>query len=198
MKWLLSLLGLTNKKSTTTNSTSEDNSFLKIKQTPGALHCQWQLREETKAMIDRGFGSKLFIRIRDISGDQSIASKTIEVRSSQTEASIDLPAAAGKILVDLGYRYDDDFISLEYQILNFGEKIHPSTALHRLVHPGITQHSSRDVRPCLHRQVLGWIRNGARTFLALVMPSKDATNKKRRRIVERFRPPRRRTLHTTL
>ena len=114
MKWLLSLLGLTNKKSTTTNSTSEDNSFLKIKQTPGALLCQWQLREETKAMIDRGFGSKLFIRIRDISGDQSIASKTI-----------DLPAAAGKILVDLGYRYDDDFISLEYQILNFGEKILP-------------------------------------------------------------------------
>ena len=125
MKWLLSLLGLTNKKSTTTNSTSEDNSFLKIKQTPGALLCQWQLREETKAMIDRGFGSKLFIRIRDISGDQSIASKTIDVRSSQTEASIDLPAAAGKILVDLGYRYDDDFISLEYQILNFGEKVLP-------------------------------------------------------------------------
>ena len=77
-------------------------------------------------MIDRDFDSKLFIRIRDISGDHSIASKTIEVRSSRTEASIGLPAAAGKILVDLGYRYDADFISLEYQILNFGEKvIHP-------------------------------------------------------------------------
>lgn len=126
MKWLLSLLGLTDKKSTTTNSKTKDDSFLKIKQTPGALHCQWQLREETKAMIDRGFGSKIFIRIRDISGDHSIASKTIEVRSNQTEASIDLPVAAGKILVDLGYRYDADFISLEYQILNFGKKvIHP-------------------------------------------------------------------------
>ena len=126
MKWLLSLLGLTGKKSTTTNSTTEDISFLNVKQTPGVLYCQWQLRQETKAMIERDFGAKVFIRIRDISGDHSIASKTIEVRSSQTKASIDLPAANGKILVDLGYRFDADFISLEYQILNFGEKvIHP-------------------------------------------------------------------------
>ena len=123
MKWLLSILGLTDKKTKTNKPILEDHSFLRVEQIPGALHCQWQLREETKAMIDRGFGSRLFIRIRDISGDHSIASKTIDVRSSQTEASIDLPAASGKILVDLGYRFDDDFISLEYQILNFGEKV---------------------------------------------------------------------------
>ena len=36
-------------------------------------------------------------------------------------------ATAGKILVDLVFRYDDDFISIEYQILNFGEKVtHPA------------------------------------------------------------------------
>ena len=126
MKWLLSIFGLTDKKTKTNQPTLEDHSFLRVKQIPEALLCQWQLRGETKAMIDRGFGSKLFIRIRDISGDHSIASKIIDVRSSQTEASIDLPAAAGKILVDLGYRYDDDFISLEYQILNFGEKVLPT------------------------------------------------------------------------
>ena len=123
MKWLLSILGIANKKKRSADPKIGDNSFFATKQTSGALRCQWQLRSETRAMIDREFGSTLFVRIRDISGDQSIASKTIEVRSNQTEASINLPAETGKILVELGYRFGADFISLEYQILNFGKKV---------------------------------------------------------------------------
>ena len=123
MKWLLSMLGFPSQKPKTVKPDTEEFSFLRTKLISGALRCHWQIRQETTAMIDRDFGSRLFIRIRDISGDHSSSSKTIEVLSSQTETTIELPASTGRILIDLGYRYGDDFITLEYQVLNFGQKV---------------------------------------------------------------------------
>ena len=122
MKWLLSKLGLFTKQSPQKNLETADASFLCVSHAQGTLICKWKLRDASKAMIARDFGSRLLIRIRDVSGDGSTSSKTIEASINQTETTIELPAAKGRVLVDLGYRLGPDFITLEYQFLDLGLK----------------------------------------------------------------------------
>ena len=48
---------------------------------------------------------------------------TLETTTSTNHADIHLPTTQGKILLELGYKaYKGDFITLEYKILNLGEK----------------------------------------------------------------------------
>ena len=122
MKWLLSMLGITSEKNEQQQPSFSDTSFFMVTQGQDQLICEWKLRSESKLMIQRDFKSRLFIRIRDTSGDKSISSKSIEVSLDRTKASIDLPSASGRILVDLGYKCGLDFITLEYQLLDFGPK----------------------------------------------------------------------------
>ena len=122
MKWLLSKLGLFTKQSPQKNLATADASFLCVSHAQGTLICKWKLRDASKAMIARDFGSRLLIRIRDVSGDGSTSSKMIEASINQTEATIELPAAKGRVLIDLGYRLGPDFITLEYQFLDLGLK----------------------------------------------------------------------------
>ena len=62
-------------------------------------------------------------RIRDISGDGTNASVTLETTTSTNHADIHLPTTQGKILLELGYKaFKGDFITLEYKIFNLGEK----------------------------------------------------------------------------
>ena len=122
MKWLLSKLGLFAKQSPQKSLETADASFLSVSHAQGTLICKWKLRDASKAMIARDFGSRLLIRIRDVSGDGSTSSKMIEASINQTEATIELPAAKGRVLIDLGYRLGPDFITLEYQFLDLGLK----------------------------------------------------------------------------
>ena len=122
MKWLLSKLRLFGEQSTQKSHKTSDTSFLSVTHAQGTIICKWKLRDASKAMIARDFGSSLLIRIRDVSGDGSTSSKMIEASINQTEATIELPAAKGRVLVDLGYRLGPDFITLEYQFLELGLK----------------------------------------------------------------------------
>ena len=81
------------------------------------------IRKSSKRLIDENFNSALFLRIRDLSGDGSYASVTLETTTSTNHADIHLPTTQGKILIELGYiAYKGDFITLEYKIFNLGEK----------------------------------------------------------------------------
>ena len=55
------------------------------------------------------------IRIRDASGDGTVASKLVELSLKATQANIEPPSASGQMLFELGYRtVAGDFITLEY------------------------------------------------------------------------------------
>ena len=122
MRWLLSKLGLFAKASPKKNPATTDDSFLSVSHAQGMITCKWKLRDASKIMIARDFGSRLLIRIRDVSGEGSTSSKMTEVPINQTETTVELPAAKGRVLVDLGYRLGADFITLEYQFLDLGFK----------------------------------------------------------------------------
>ena len=63
------------------------------------------------------------IRIRDASGDGTIATKSLEISRDATEAQIDIPYQNGQMLLELGYKIPEgDFITLEYQFIDFGPK----------------------------------------------------------------------------
>ena len=63
------------------------------------------------------------IRIRDVSGDGTVASKIVELGLNATQAQIDIPFASGQMLIELGYRtIDGDFITLEYSYIDLGAK----------------------------------------------------------------------------
>ena len=58
------------------------------------------------------------IRIRDASGDGTVASKLVELSLKATQAQIEAPSASGQMLLELGYRtVGGDFITLEYSFL---------------------------------------------------------------------------------
>ena len=122
MRWLLSKLGLFAKASPQKDPATTDHSFLSVSHAQGMITCKWKLRDASKIMIARNFGSRLLIRIRDVSGEGSTSSKMTEVPINQTETTFELPAAKGRVLVDLGYRLGPDFITLEYQFLDLGLK----------------------------------------------------------------------------
>ena len=120
MRWLLSKLGLSKKHSDFINQDSEDTSFFTVNRLDRSLRCQWKIRPATQRMIDQDFGSRLFLRIRDVSKHNSNSLKIIELSLETTELKIGLPVSNGRILVDLGYRFGVDFITLEYQLLDLG------------------------------------------------------------------------------
>ena len=122
MKWLISKLNTLKKYLPTRDKTSRDDS-LNYKINYGAVQCNWTIRESSKRLIDGNFNSALFLRLRDISGDGTNASVTLETTTSTNHAEIHLPTTQGKILLELGYKaYKGDFITLEYKIFNLGEK----------------------------------------------------------------------------
>lgn len=123
MKRLLQRLGFFKKQSNEGSSDLGEASFLRVSQVGETLVCKWRIRDASKAMIARDFGSRLLIRIRDVTGDGSTSSKMIEASLEQSEVSIGLPSFAGRILVDIGYQFASDFITLEYQLLDLGPKL---------------------------------------------------------------------------
>ncbi len=78
MKWLLSRLGWLNQDKKTQNR-KEDLSFFKTSVRSDAIACQWVLRKQTQLLLRQSKGSALMIRIRDASGDGTVASKLEEL-----------------------------------------------------------------------------------------------------------------------
>ena len=63
------------------------------------------------------------IRIRDASGDGTVASKLVELSLKASQAQVELPSASGQMLLELGYRtVGGDFITLEYSFVDLGVK----------------------------------------------------------------------------
>ena len=63
------------------------------------------------------------IRIRDASGDGTVATKLVELGPNATQAQINTPSASGQMLLELGYRtVGGDFITLEYSFIDLGPK----------------------------------------------------------------------------
>ena len=122
MKWLLSKLGLL-KQDKNTQYLKEDLSFFKTSLQANAIACQWLLRKQTQLLLGQSKGSALMIRIRDASGDGTVASKLEELSLNATQAQIDTPSASGQMLLELGYRtVGGDFITLEYSFVDLGPK----------------------------------------------------------------------------
>ena len=77
------------------------------------------------------------IRIRDASGDGTVASKLVELSLKATQAQIEAPSASGQMLLELGYRtVGGDFITLEYSFIDLGPK--------RIVQPELTNWFSNE------------------------------------------------------
>ena len=122
MKWLLSKLGLL-KQDKNSQDLNEDLSFFKASVHSNAIACQWLLRKQTQLLLRQSKGSALMIRIRDVSGDGTVASKLVELGLNATKAQVDLPSASGQMLLELGYRtVGGDFITLEYSFIDLGPK----------------------------------------------------------------------------
>ena len=122
MKWLRSKLNSLKKYLTASGINSREDS-LNYKINFGTIQCNWTIRKSSKRLIDENFNSALFLRVRDISGDGTNASVTLETTTSTDHADIHLPTTQGKILLELGYKaYKGYFITLEYKIFNLGEK----------------------------------------------------------------------------
>ena len=122
MKWLLSKLGLL-KQHKNTPDLKEDLSFFKTLVHSNTIACQWILRKQTQLLLRQSNGSVLMIRIRDASGDGTVASKLVELSLKATQAQIELPSASGQMLLELGYRtVGGDFITLEYSFVDLGPK----------------------------------------------------------------------------
>ena len=122
MKWLLSKLGLL-KQHKKTQGLKDDLSFFKTALQANAISCQWLLRKQTQLLLRQSKGSALMIRIRDASGDGTVASKLVELSLKATQAQIEPPSASGQMLLELGYRtVGGDFITLEYSFIDLGPK----------------------------------------------------------------------------
>ena len=122
MKWLLSKLGLL-KQDKKTQDLQEDFSFFKTSAHSNTISCQWLLRKQTQLFLRQSKGSALMIRMRDASGDGTVASKLVELSLKATQAQIEAPSASGQMLLELGYRtVGGDFITLEYSFVDLGPK----------------------------------------------------------------------------
>ena len=130
MKWLLSKLGLL-KQHKKAQDLKEDLSFFETSLQAYAISCQWLLSKQTQLFLRQSKGAALMIRIRDVSGDGTVASKLVELSLKSTQAQIEAPSASGQMLVELGYRtVGGDFITLEYSFIDLGPK--------RVVQPELT------------------------------------------------------------
>ena len=102
MKWLLSKLGLL-KQHKKPQDLQDDLSFFKTSLQANAIACQWLLRKQTQFLLSQSKGAALIIRIRDASGDGTVASKLVELSLKATQAQIEAPSASGQMLLELGY-----------------------------------------------------------------------------------------------
>ena len=98
MNWLTSKLNILKKYLPTRDKNSRDDS-LNYKINYGTVQCNWTIRKSSKRLIDENFNSALFLRIRDISGDGTNASVTLETTTSTNHADIHLPSNAGQDLI---------------------------------------------------------------------------------------------------
>ena len=122
MKWLLSKLGLL-KQDKKTQDLQEDFSFFKTSAHSNTISCQWLLRKQTQLFLRQSKGSALMIRMRDASGDGTVATKLVELSLKATQALIEAPSASGQMLLELCYRtVGGDFITLEYSFVDLGPK----------------------------------------------------------------------------
>ena len=122
MKWLLSKLGLL-RQDKKTQLLKQDLSFFKTSVCSNAIACQWGLRKQTQVLLSQSKEAALMIRIRDASGDGTVASKLVELSLNATQAQIEPPSASGQMLLELGYRtVGGDFITLEYSFIDLGPK----------------------------------------------------------------------------
>ena len=136
MKWLLSKLGLL-KQDKNSQDLNEDLSFFKTSVHSNAIACQWLLRKQTQLLLRQNKGSALMIRIRDASGDGTVASKLVELSLKATQARIEAPSANGQMLLELGYRtVGGDFITLAYSFIDLGPK--------KIVQPELTNWFSNE------------------------------------------------------
>ena len=122
MKWLLLKLGVL-KQEKKSQDLKEDLSFFKTSVRSNAIACQWGLRKQTQVLLSESKGAALMVRIRDASGDGTVATKLVELGLNATQAKIDIPFASGQMLLELGYRtVGGDFITLEYSFIDLGPK----------------------------------------------------------------------------
>jgi hypothetical protein len=122
MKWLLSKLGLL-RQDKKTQVLKQDLSFFKTSVCSNAIECQWGLRKQTQVLLSQSKEAALMIRIRDASGDGTVATKVVELGPNATKAQIDTPFTSGQVLLELGYRtFEGDFITLEYSFVDLGSK----------------------------------------------------------------------------
>ena len=122
MKWLLSKLGLL-RQDKKTQVLKQDLSFFKTSVCSNAIACQWCLRKQTQVLLSQSKEAALMIRIRDASGDGTVATKVVELGPNATKAKIDTPFTSGQVLLELGYRtVGGDFITLEYSFVDLGPK----------------------------------------------------------------------------
>ena len=136
MKWLLSKLGLL-KQHKKIQDLQDDLSFFKTSLQVNAIACQWLLRKQTQLFLRQSKASALMIRIRDASGDGTVASKLVELSLKATQAQIEAPSASGQMLLELGYRtVGGDFITLEYSFIDLGPK--------KIVQPKLTNWFSNE------------------------------------------------------
>ena len=77
------------------------------------------------------------IRIRDASGDGTVASTLVELSLKATQTHIEALSASGQMLLELGYRtVGGDFITLEYSFIDLGPK--------KIVRPDLTNWFSNE------------------------------------------------------
>ena len=122
MKWLLSKLGLL-RQDKKTQPLKQDLSFFKTSVCSNDIACQWGLRKQTQVLLSQSKEAAVLIRIRDASGDGTVATKVVELGPNATKAQIDRPFTSGQVLLELGYRtVGGDFITLEYSFVDLGPK----------------------------------------------------------------------------
>ena len=95
------MLGTSGKKRAPNQRLAVDASFLSVTLDSDQLLCKWRIRDESSFMIQRDFGSALFIRIKDISGDHLFFLKQSKYHSSKPKSTLNYHLGAGKFLLTL-------------------------------------------------------------------------------------------------
>ena len=102
------------------------------------------------------------IRIRDASGDGTVASKLVGLSLNATQAQIEAPSASGQMLLELGYRtVGCDFITLEYSFIDLGPK--------KIVQPELTNWFSNE-SDNIHQEMYDMATKGTSLGGSEVMP----------------------------
>ena len=102
------------------------------------------------------------IRIRDASGDGTVASKLVELSLKATQAQIQPPSASGQMLLELGYRtVGGDFITIDFSFIDLGPK--------KVVQPHLTNWFSNE-SDNIHQEMYDLATKGRTLGGSEVMP----------------------------